>query len=248
MVLQESLHRCDILHTEIFLDEILISMRIELSVCFNCVRCCCVDYFSLVYRIKVRGNRRLIIKEEEDMSSSSWKVEVIKEAIKQLMMEEEEEVRSIDDDDNHHRRLLSKLMSQLEKLEAENSHPKSESESEEEEERIVKEIKKVRRQNMITHCLVSVMILLTLAWQISEVSIILKLKNGVTHPFRSLGTMLKRIVVKPKQDHNAANDDDNDTITNTITGHTNNFIDHSTSMLHDLKLPNLQLPPLDFHD
>lgn len=135
----------------------------------------------------------------------------------------------------------------MEKLEEAESQPKSESD-ESEEERIVKEIKKVRRQNVITHCLVSAMIILTLVWQISEVSIILKLKNGVTHPFRSLGTMLKRIVVKPNQDNDDDNNNNDTSISNTITNHTSNLIDHSTSLLQDLKLQNLQLPPLDFHD
>ncbi|KAI3803940.1 hypothetical protein L1987_32106 [Smallanthus sonchifolius] len=132
-------------------------------------------------------------------------VEVIKEAIKQVI----EEVGS--DDEGDDRLLLSKLMSQLE---GEPSDTKlNMSRLEEQEERIVKELKIVRRQNVITHCLLSVMILLTAAWQISEVSIILKLKNGISHPFRSFGSMLKS-VIKPRTPN--ANQDDTETSNKTI--------------------------------
>ncbi|KAI3983486.1 hypothetical protein MKX01_038906 [Papaver californicum] len=58
-------------------------------------------------------------------------------------------------------------------------------------EEIVKELKKVQKQNSITHCLLSVMILLTLAWQVSEVSLILTVKNKFTNPFKSVGNLIK---------------------------------------------------------
>lgn len=60
------------------------------------------------------------------------------------------------------------------------------------EEEMVKEIKEVKRQNFITHCLVSAMIILTVVWQVSEVSLILKLKDGLSNPFKSLARILKR--------------------------------------------------------
>lgn len=62
---------------------------------------------------------------------------------------------------------------------------------------IVKELKKVKRQNFVTHCLLSVMIVLTVAWQLSEVSFIMKVKDGLNHPFRSFGSMLKGMVKVP---------------------------------------------------
>ncbi|KAD4983260.1 hypothetical protein R6Q59_002928 [Mikania micrantha] len=151
---------------------------------------------------------------------SATRVEVIKQAIKQVMMEEEE-------DDDRQRLLLSKLMSQLESDEESKSIDGSN-----EEERmmmmmmILKELKKVRRQNVITHCLLSVMIILTLGWQISAVSVILKLKDGVTHPFR---TMFKALKTKTQpQFHDPLPDPS------------------SSAPLHDLKLP---LPKIDlgFH-
>ncbi|KAM5568253.1 hypothetical protein ABKV19_016024 [Rosa sericea] len=50
-------------------------------------------------------------------------------------------------------------------------------------EEIVKELKNLKRQNTITHWLLSVMVVLTIAWQASEVTLILKMKNGLSHPF-----------------------------------------------------------------
>lgn len=64
-------------------------------------------------------------------------------------------------------------------------------EEEEEEEEILKELKKVRRQNSITHYLLTAMIVITLGWQLSEVSLILNIKHRVTNPFKSATEMLK---------------------------------------------------------
>jgi hypothetical protein len=55
---------------------------------------------------------------------------------------------------------------------------------------IVKELRKLRRQNFVTQCLLSAMIVLTVAWQVSQVSIILQVKDGLSHPFKSFGSML----------------------------------------------------------
>lgn len=54
----------------------------------------------------------------------------------------------------------------------------------------MKELRRVKRQNTVTHWLLSIMIVLTLSWQVSEVSLILKLRDGLSHPFRSIGGML----------------------------------------------------------
>ncbi|MCL7046267.1 hypothetical protein MKW94_030412 [Papaver nudicaule] len=56
---------------------------------------------------------------------------------------------------------------------------------------IVKELKKVQKQNTITHYLLTAMILLTVAWQVSEVSLILTVKNTFTNPFKSVGSFIK---------------------------------------------------------
>ncbi|XP_030542120.1 uncharacterized protein LOC115749436 [Rhodamnia argentea] len=57
-------------------------------------------------------------------------------------------------------------------------------------EEIVRELRKVKRQNTVTHWLLSAMIVLTLAWQLSEVSLILKVREGLSHPFRSIGSTI----------------------------------------------------------
>lgn len=64
-------------------------------------------------------------------------------------------------------------------------------------EEIVKELKEVKRQNFVTHCLLSALIVLTVAWQVSEVSLIWKLKNGFSRPFRSFGSAFSWILKGP---------------------------------------------------
>ncbi|KAM0047399.1 hypothetical protein Hdeb2414_s0009g00327941 [Helianthus debilis subsp. tardiflorus] len=158
------------------------------------------------------------------MESKSQKVEVIKE-----VMEE----GGTDDD-----RLLSKLMSQLDSEPEPNSALSNSRSDEDEEEKILKELKKIRRQNVVTHCLLSVMILLTVTWQISEVSIILKLKNGVAHPFRSIGSIFLSMI-KPRRPQRDKDDD-------TLITETSNLIE--STPVHDLKLPklpHLELPKID---
>lgn len=70
---------------------------------------------------------------------------------------------------------------------------------------IVKELRKLRRQNFVTQCLLSAMIVLTVAWQVSEVSLILKVKDGMRHPFKSFGSMLTGMLKDPR-----ANDQDSE--------------------------------------
>ncbi|XP_047159405.1 uncharacterized protein LOC124829870 [Vigna umbellata] len=77
-----------------------------------------------------------------------------------------------------------------------------------ENDEIMKELKKVKRQNFVTHCLLSVMIVLTVVWQVSEVSLILQLKDGLSHPFRSFGNMLKGMVKVPRVKGQDADDDE----------------------------------------
>ncbi|MED6133176.1 hypothetical protein PIB30_026100 [Stylosanthes scabra] len=92
---------------------------------------------------------------------------------------------------------------------------------------IVKELRKVKRQNFVTHCLLSVMIVLTMAWQLSEVSIIMKVKDGINHPFRSFGSMIKGMVKA-----NGQEDDNN-----------KEQSDESSSFASSLKLP--EMPHMD---
>jgi hypothetical protein len=64
-------------------------------------------------------------------------------------------------------------------------------------EEVVKELKEVKRQNFVTHCLLSALIVLTVAWQVSQVSLIWKLKDGFSHPFRSFGSAFSWILKRP---------------------------------------------------
>lgn len=55
---------------------------------------------------------------------------------------------------------------------------------------IVKELKNVKRQNLITHCLLSIMIIVTAVWQFKEASILLNMKEKVTHPIQAVGGII----------------------------------------------------------
>lgn len=119
---------------------------------------------------------------------------------------------------------------------------KSKEEDDEEKAKIVKELKELKRQNFITQCLLSAMIVLTVTWQISEVSIILKLKDGVTHPFRSIGGLFMSMIRPSKV---IGNDEDTDSLISSNL--TSNLIE--SSPVNDLKIPELpriELPDIDF--
>ncbi|XP_074303287.1 uncharacterized protein LOC141637772 [Silene latifolia] len=156
----------------------------------------------------------------ENASSAKNKVDLIQQAIQQLIESKQPHLHHNNDDDHHH--LLTNLLSQLEALKADGTldppepvaeskeasscksaetETKGEDETETSESRIVvsesedvvKELKKLEKQNRVTHWLLSVLILLTVAWQLSEVSLLLKMKEGVTHPFRSIGNMFNDV-------------------------------------------------------
>uniref|UniRef100_B9GML9 Uncharacterized protein n=1 Tax=Populus trichocarpa TaxID=3694 RepID=B9GML9_POPTR len=156
------------------------------------------------------------------MEESAKKLELIDQAIKKLLAEKRNKETSCDDgllpDDSD--QLLSKLLSELSSAtEDVNSPAIGEAVSKHGEEgpayggsrenaaaeEIVKELRKVRRQNFVTHCLLSAMIVLTVAWQVSEVSLILKVKDGMRHPFKSFGSMLTGMLKDPR-----ANDQDSE--------------------------------------
>ncbi|XWS22783.1 hypothetical protein CRYUN_Cryun29cG0065900 [Craigia yunnanensis] len=157
---------------------------------------------------------------------SSEDIKLINLAIQKLIEEKRIKDTSGDklseDDDEQ---LLSRLLSQLESLKGDSTlkqsegstlleevtsprvdiaEAKSENSSQVENgcgeigvEEIVKELKTVKRQNTITHCLLSVMIVVTVIWQLSEVSLFLKVKKGLSHPFRSFGSMLVGLLPSP---------------------------------------------------
>ncbi|GMJ13300.1 hypothetical protein like AT1G27300 [Hibiscus trionum] len=158
---------------------------------------------------------------------SSEDAELINLAIQKLL--EETRIKDLSGDDKHSGndddQLLSRLFSQLESLKEDGTLKQSEPEefnsrrddSNKAEakgessggcggigvEELRKEIKEIKKQNTITHCLVSAMIVITLFWQVSEASLLLKVKDGFTHPFRSFGSWLVNTVKRPtKQQYN----------------------------------------------
>ncbi|KAK0573473.1 hypothetical protein LWI29_008513 [Acer saccharum] len=160
---------------------------------------------------------------------SNEKVELINQTLQKLIQEKKKKKKASSHDDQL---LLSTLLSQLESLKEEEEEEEEEvaeqsSECEEETkgeygdqinggraeigaEEIVNEIKKVKKQNLITHCLISVMIVLTVAWQFSEVALIFKVKDGLSHPFKSVGSMLTGILKPPQRKSPQNNGDDSE--------------------------------------
>ncbi|XP_024017620.1 uncharacterized protein LOC112090480 [Morus notabilis] len=169
----------------------------------------------------------LSINQSKAMDSGDENVELLNVAIQRLI-EERKKKSEISGDDHHdddEQLLLSRLLSQLESLKAARALDKPEASKEEtcsrdggkeiksdqnaggerddiDKEEIVKEVKKIKKQNSVTHWLLSIMIVVTVAWQISEVSLILKLKEGVSegirNPFRYLGGMLAGMLKRPQ--------------------------------------------------
>ena len=82
-----------------------------------------------------------------------------------------------------------------EKEEGESSSSSSSDDVIEREDEIVKELRNVKRQNTVTHWLLSGVIVLMLLWQISEVSLVLKIKgvkDGLTSHFRGVGDFFNK--------------------------------------------------------
>lgn len=57
---------------------------------------------------------------------------------------------------------------------------------------ILRVLKKVERQNFITHCLLSALIVLTVTWQLYELPLYMKVKEALSRPFRIFGSMFTR--------------------------------------------------------
>ncbi|XP_042497207.1 uncharacterized protein LOC122076016 [Macadamia integrifolia] len=204
-------------------------------------------------------------KKVELQLNAKYDVGLIHQAINQLI-EEKRAQRSkasgdcfVDDDDGV---LLSRLLSQLESLKEDTSieplKPASEmdvrstvnkEESKDEnvggsesgsreigEAAILRELRKLKRQNSITHWLLSIMIFLTVAWQLSEVSLLMIVKNKLSNPFRTVGTAVKGMLPgRGKDDTNGST----------------NLLQIETPSLHGLKMPELPsvgLPVLGLND
>ncbi|XP_060214203.1 uncharacterized protein LOC132641293 [Lycium barbarum] len=167
-----------------------------------------------------------------------------------------------DDEAQHRHQLLSQLLNQLDSLKEETpldqmnqsanlqetpsikkvEEAEDDVEVREKEEKVVKELRKIQKQNFITHCLLSAMIVLTVTWQLSEVSLILKMKDGLKHPLRSMGIMLTGWIKGPKPVLNGHEGDLN---------HSTKQLKHKVEAMHLPKIkvpdfPHMELPSMDF--
>ncbi|XWS63885.1 hypothetical protein CRYUN_Cryun06bG0139600 [Craigia yunnanensis] len=192
---------------------------------------------------------------------SSQDIELINLAIQKLIEEKRikdtsEDKLSEDDDEQ----LLSRLLSQLESLKGaegstllevtsrrvDKAEAKSENGSQEgsgcEElgvEEMVKELKAVKKQNTITHCRLSVMIVVTVIWQLSKVSLFLKVKNGLSPPFKSFGSMVVGMLPGP-----GINIHDAEKHSSSTKHHHNHLVDPSLPSVKIPDLPHVESPHL----
>lgn len=109
------------------------------------------------------------------------------------------------------------------------------------EEEIMKELKAVKRQNTITHCLLSALIVVTLIWELSEVSLVLKLRDGMNHPFRSFGSLLAGMLPSPGKINVVGNGDDKD-------GNDQNIFDPLLPSVRMPELPHVEFPHMGSND
>lgn len=115
-------------------------------------------------------------------------------------------------------------------------------ESNKQTQEIIEELRRLKRQNSITHWLLSTTIVLILAWQLSEVSLILKAKEVLNHPFRTLGGMLAGMLKRPGT--NGAQDADGGSSSKRQPD--GNHI--QTPSLKMPELPHVDLPGFNTHD
>ncbi|CAA0831591.1 Calmodulin-binding transcription activator 4 [Striga hermonthica] len=191
---------------------------------------------------------------ERERMESDKKVKIIEKAIRNLMEKEEEEdaaakgntstsPKALHEDQasakaTRRRRFLSDLLSDLESMEEEKD--KANSEEIGNSETIMKEIRVIKKQNVTTQWLLSGMIVLTVAWQLSEVSLMLKIKDGLTNPFKFIGGFFKR---------SRHLNDNNNNLQDMIRdmSENQNRVFESTS-LPGLKIPHLEFPGFDSSD
>ncbi|XP_058192963.1 uncharacterized protein LOC131310140 [Rhododendron vialii] len=152
------------------------------------------------------------------------------ELVRQLMEERRAEEVTSSSDESHfggdeRHLVLSGLLSQLETLNGEGKLQQPESPVDPKKgkseiamdaeasgcddsgsEEIIRELKKIQKQNCITHCLLSVMIALTVAWQVSEFTLVFKVKNGLSQPFKCIGSLLTGMIKGPMENPQIADE------------------------------------------
>ncbi|KAJ4961851.1 hypothetical protein NE237_021761 [Protea cynaroides] len=167
--------------------------------------------------------------EVQQQMNAKFDAELIHRAIQQLNEDKREQITKVSKDslvEDDERVLFSRLLTQLEMLneavtieapklasEKDVLSPVSKAEGKDEnvggpkdgstemgQEEILRELRKVKRQNRITHWLLSTMIFLTVAWQLSEVSLIITMKNKFSHPFKTVGNAVKGMLRAQRKD------------------------------------------------
>ncbi|KMT07438.1 hypothetical protein BVRB_6g150580 [Beta vulgaris subsp. vulgaris] len=171
--------------------------------------------------------------ETSAISKNKIEVEQIQIAIQQLIESQQSSATEppITLSDEEHQ-LLDKLLSQLKSLKEDEAANQSEPPAEPKQvpsgraseletegndeddasksntgvgaEEVVKQLKKMEKQNKTTHWLITALIVLTVAWQVSEVSLLLKLKDGLTHPLKSVGNVFAGMIKRPKRNEDVA--------------------------------------------
>ncbi|KAJ0988824.1 hypothetical protein J5N97_007180 [Dioscorea zingiberensis] len=136
--------------------------------------------------------------EMKDGDKKKVELELVHGAIQQLLDEKRKHKEEGLDADEDETKLLSKLLTQLESRKEDDKNANREEiiskdfgENDVRIDEIVKEIKMVKRQNKITHCLLSALIIVTAFWQFSEVSMLLAVKEKFSNPLKAVGDMIK---------------------------------------------------------
>ncbi|XP_010905495.1 uncharacterized protein [Elaeis guineensis] len=137
------------------------------------------------------------------------RLKLVHMALHQLLEERKSTIK--DKKEEEEDLFLSRLLSQLESLQKDANNTQLPADSPNKEEpasssssknkdcdinnvgmdEVVRELRRVKRQNLITHCLLFVMIIITAYWQFNEVSLLLTVKDKFSHPLRAVGDMIK---------------------------------------------------------
>lgn len=132
------------------------------------------------------------------------KVEVIHEALNQFIEQRRNGIDEMKQEQvDEETQLLSRLLSKLDSVESDSGRdahlPPEPSRNEEREcekrevevDKIAKELRVLRWQNTITHCLLLATIGITTFWQLSEVSLLIKVRETFSHPLKAVGNMIQ---------------------------------------------------------
>ncbi|KAG6528432.1 uncharacterized protein LOC122039817 [Zingiber officinale] len=114
--------------------------------------------------------------EVSERKKKNERLELVHQALRQLLEERRQKGKHGDEEDDL---LLSKLLLQLEMLERD---------------AIAEEIRGVRKQNLVTHRLLSALIVVTLVWQLNEVSLLLMARQKLRNPLKAIGDAVKGLV------------------------------------------------------